>query len=56
MYALLTADHEADARNELSMLRDRLGDFANSPLGGAAVAAIENASANGEQALAAVGA
>lgn len=59
--AEVTADLEAEERNELDMLRDRLGDFANSPLGVAATAAAALQLApppnnDGEQALNNIGA
>jgi Skp family chaperone for outer membrane proteins len=46
----LTADLEEDERSELDMLMEKLGDFANSPLGKAAVAAMAGATGNGSQA------
>jgi hypothetical protein len=45
------ADLEPDERSEMEMLLEKLGDFANTPLGGAAVAA-----AGGAETLASVGA
>jgi hypothetical protein len=42
---------EPDQRSELAMLTEKLGDFANTPLGGAALA-----KATGDQTLASVGA
>jgi hypothetical protein len=42
---------EPDQQSELAMLTEKLGDFANTPLGGAALA-----KATGDQTLASVGA
>jgi hypothetical protein len=42
---------EPDEQSELEMLTEKLGDFANTPLGGAAIA-----KATGDQTLASVGA
>jgi F0F1-type ATP synthase membrane subunit b/b' len=48
----LTADLEEDERSEMDMLMEKLGDFANTPLGKAAQAAMASAPGNGAQAAA----
>jgi hypothetical protein len=47
----LTADLEEDERSELDMLMEKLGEFANTPLGKAAVAATAGATGNGQAAV-----
>jgi hypothetical protein len=42
------ADLEPDERSEMEMLLDKLGDFANTPLGAAAVAASSGADVLGQ--------
>jgi hypothetical protein len=43
----LTADLEEDERSELDMLMEKLGEFANTPLGKATIAAHTAAAGNG---------
>lgn len=48
----VTADLEEDDKSTYEMLVEKLGDFANTPLGKAAIAATAGATGNGSQAAA----